>query len=183
MTHLRAGRRRALAAGLGLALAGAARSAPSEKPTYVVRPWDASRPAPELDLADLDGRRHRLPAFADRVVLLNFWATWCEPCRAEMPSLESLALREIGNGLVVLAVNYKEGAEKIRGFLKASPFRPPILLDTDGDCAISWTPKVFPTTVVVARGTRPVASVVGDLDWTGPVARSLVDPLLARRHG
>jgi thiol-disulfide isomerase/thioredoxin len=167
---------------LGAARPAAAASSP-EKPSHVLKPWDPARPVPELDLLDLDGRRHRLAPLADRVVLLNFWATWCEPCRAEMPSLSNLALREIASGLVVLAVNYKEPAEKIRHFLKANPFRPPVLLDTDGDCSIAWTPKVFPTTVVIGRGARPVTSVIGDLDWTGPVARSLLDPLLAKRHG
>lgn len=161
----------------------AARAAPPEKPSHVLKPWDPARPVPELDLPDLAGRRHTLAQVADRVVLLNFWATWCQPCLAEMPSLEALALREIAGGLTVLAVNYKEPAEKIRSFLKANPYRLPILLDADGDASIAWTPRVFPTTVILARGTRPVTSVVGDLDWTGPVARGLIDPLLAKRHG
>ncbi|HZV91924.1 MAG TPA: TlpA disulfide reductase family protein [Caldimonas sp.] len=135
---------------------------------------------PALDLADLDGHRWRLSELAGKVVLLNFWATWCEPCRAEIPSLDALARQERSRGLVILAVNYRETATVIRGFLERTPYRATVLLDADGDAASEWTPRVFPTTVLVDRLGRPVSSVLGDLDWRGAQARDLVDPLLGR---
>jgi thiol-disulfide isomerase/thioredoxin len=132
---------------------------------------------PGLDLADLDGKRWTLSALAGRVVLLNFWATWCEPCRIEMPSLNALA-RQHGD-LVILAVNYKESAEVIHGFLEHMTYKATILLDADGDAATEWTPRIFPSTVLIGRNGRPTATVLGDLDWTGAAARELIEPLLA----
>ena len=69
----------------------------------------------------------------------------------EMPSLEAMAARRRREGVVVAAVNYKEAPEVIRGFLERSPFEPPILLDSDGDATVAWTPRVFPSTVLVGR--------------------------------
>lgn len=166
-----------LAAVAAAALPGAARAA------YLVRAWPEGKAAPALVLADMDGKAWNLAALKGQPVLLNFWASWCEPCRAEMPSLELLARRHARAGLVVLAVNYKEAAPVIKRFLDASPFSLPILLDRDGAAAAAWTPRVFPTTVLIDRHGTPRHSVLGDLDWTGPAARELIEPLLlAKPH-
>jgi thiol-disulfide isomerase/thioredoxin len=166
---------------LGGALGGAAAVVwPAlSRAAHVVRPWPADRPAPALELNDLDGKPWRLAALKGRPVLLNFWATWCEPCRAEMPSLERLAARHERAGLVVLAVNFKEPVPTIRRFLELQPSTLTVLLDTDGDAASAWTPRVFPTTVLIDRSGRPRQSVLGDLDWSSGVAHDLVEPLLA----
>ena len=157
-----------------LALPGLVRAA------HVVRPWPADKPAPALALTDLDGKAWNLADLKGRPVLLNFWASWCEPCRAEMPSLELLATRHERAGLVVLSVNYKEPVATIRHFLEALPFSLPILLDSDGEAAAAWTPRVFPTTVLIDRSGAPQHSVIGELDWMGGTAREMLGPLLAR---
>ncbi len=164
----------ALAAGAALALPGRARA------EHVVRPWPAGKAAPPLNLTDLDGKAWSLAALKGQPVLLNFWATWCGPCRAEMPSLELLATRHARAGLVVLSVNYKEPVATIRRFLETLPLSLPILLDTDGAAASAWTPRVFPTTVLIDRHGVPRSSVVGELDWMAGTAQALVEPLLAR---
>jgi thiol-disulfide isomerase/thioredoxin len=170
---------------LGLSLAALAASAVpgAARAAYLVRPWPEGKPAPVFELTDLDGRAWNLNALKGRMVMLNFWATWCEPCRAEMPSLELVANRHERAGLVVLAVNYKEGASVIKRFLDQRPFSLPILLDRDGAAAGAWTPRVFPTTVLIDRHGTPRHSVLGDLDWMGPEARELIEPLLlAKPH-
>ena len=163
-----------LAVAAALALPGIARAA------HVVKPWPAGRPTPPLALTDLDDKAWSLAGLKGRPVLLNFWATWCEPCRAEMPSLELLATRHERAGLAVLAVNYKEAPPAIKHFLELLPFSLPILLDRDGDAASNWTPRVFPTTVLIGRDGVPRQSVIGELDWMAGTARELVEPLLAR---
>jgi len=170
-------RRHALAA---LAAIGAGFGSLDAKAANIVRPWAADKPVPRLELTDLDGKRWSLAALRGQVVVLNFWATWCEPCRAEMPSLELLAQRHEHNGVVVLAVNYQEPIPAIRRFLQAQPVTLPILLDRDGEAAIAWTPRVFPSTVLIDRAGQPRHVVLGELDWTGAAARDLVDPLVAR---
>ncbi len=169
-------RRQALAASLAAAAVftwpGAARGA------HTVRLWPAGRPTPALNLTDLDGKAWTLAALKGRPVLLNFWASWCEPCRAEMPSLELLATRHEQAGLVILAVNYQEAPPTIRRFLETLPFSLPILLDRDGDAASAWTPRVFPTTVLIDRSGSARSSVIGELDWMGGPARAMVEPLL-----
>ena len=169
-------RRRLLAGSLAvtaLAWAGSARAA------HVVRPWPAGKPTPALALTDLDGKAWSLAALKGRPVVLNFWASWCEPCRAEMPSLELLQTRHEKAGLVVLSVNYQEPPPKIRRFLDTLPFSLPILLDREGEAAAAWTPRVFPTTVLIDRSGAARHSVIGELDWMGDTARGLIEPLLA----
>jgi thiol-disulfide isomerase/thioredoxin len=165
---------------LSLAAAAAAALSDPARAEHVVRPWPAGRVAPPLTLTDLDGRAWDLAALKGQPVLLNFWATWCGPCRAEMPSLELLAARHERAGLVVLSVNYKEPVATIRRFLQTLPITLPILLDADGDAASVWTPRVFPTTVLIDRNGTPRSSVIGELDWMDSTARDLVEPLLVR---
>ncbi len=146
---------------------------------HVVRAWPPGRPPPPLDVDDLGGRRWRLEALAGQVVVLNFWASWCEPCRLEMPSLDAMAARRRREGVVVAAVNYKEAPDVIQRYLERAPFRSPVLLDSDGDATVAWTPRVFPSTVLVGRDGVPVHVVVGELDWEGAEAGALLDPLVA----
>lgn len=173
-------RRRALCAG---AAAVAGLGAPALcRAAHVVRPWPGARPTPPLDLAGLDGRRWRLEPSASRVVVLNFWATWCEPCRTEMPSLQAMATRRRRDGVTVIAVNYKEPAEVVQQFFARVPFKVPVLLDADGEATAAWTPRVFPSTVLVGRDGQPALTVLGDLDWDGEEARQLLDPLVAQQR-
>jgi thiol-disulfide isomerase/thioredoxin len=153
------------------AMASAARAA------YQVRPW--TQPTPPLVLSDLNGKTWDLAALQGRAVLLNFWATWCDPCREEMPSLEALAKRHEADSLTVLMVNYRESAPSIKRFLERVPLRLPVLLDSDGSAARAWTSRVFPTTVLIDRTGRPRHQVVGAVDWQGDEARQWLRDLLA----
>lgn len=133
--------------------------------------WPKGRATPPLALPALDGSSWRLADAKGRVVALNFWASWCEPCRAEMPSLEQAAVRHAAAGLVVVAVNFKESEAAIRRFLERTPVGLPIVRDGDGTTTRGWEVRIFPTTVLVGRDGRARYSVVGEVDWNaGPGA-------------
>lgn len=175
-------RREVLATSLGLTLGalsviglpGLANAA------HVVQRWAQGKLTPQLNLTDLEGNTWNLAALQGQVVVLNFWASWCEPCRAEMPSLELLATRHERRGLTVLAVNFKETVPAIKRFLEIAPVSLPILLDPDGASAGAWTARMFPSTVLIDRNGIARTTVVGELDWMGPVARDLIEPLVAQ---
>lgn len=142
-----------------------------------VQRWPRAQATPLFELADATGKTWRLADFKGRVVVLNFWASWCEPCRTELPQLQQLASQD-PNTVVVLAVNYKEEPGKVQRFIQDNSLTLPIPLDRDGRMAQAWTPRIFPTTVVVDRHGRARWKVVGEFDWTSDAARQLLDPLI-----
>ena len=168
------GRRRWLA----LAALAALPAAALPVPVPLRRPWPTGRATPELSLPGLDGTPWTLAAQRGRVVALNFWASWCEPCRAEMPSLAALAQRHERDGLVVVAVNHKEGVGTIRAYTERVPVDLPILRDADGRAARAFDARVFPTTVLVGRDGRAAFSVVGEADWSTDPVRQWVAAML-----
>ena len=144
---------------------------------FDVTPWPARQAAPPLQARDLHGQRWDLASLRGKAVLINFWASWCAPCLVEMPSLQALARRHGPEQLVVLAVNFKESAPTAQRFVQRTGLDLPVLLDPAGAIARQWKVKVFPTTVLVAADGRVHALVRGELDWTGPQAAALVEPL------
>jgi thiol-disulfide isomerase/thioredoxin len=166
-----------LAGGLLLAAAPHVRATDAPQP----RPWPAGKPVPPLALPAHEGPAIDLAGLRGQVVVLNFWASWCEPCREELPSLELLATRHAGQGLAVLLVNFRETDRAIRRFLEAQALSLPILRDGDGGAAKDWGVRIYPTTFVVDRQGRVVFSVIGEVDWAGTAARAWLAPLLAAR--
>ncbi len=134
----------------------------------LLRPHPRPRPAPPLRLDDLDGRPHDLAAAAGRVVLVNFWATWCPPCVEELPSLQRLADRLGPEGLVVLTVDVGETAAQVRRFLADKAVRFPVLLDPEGAAFKRWEAYAFPTTLILDRRHRIRYAVFGALAWDAP---------------
>jgi thiol-disulfide isomerase/thioredoxin len=116
-------------------------------------------------LPTLDGNPWKLSEQAGQVVLLNFWATWCEPCRAEMPALQRLSARYAQAGLQVLAVNFRESPDTVRRFVANTGMGLPVLMDADGAAAKSLGIGIFPTTVLVDRRGRIRFTVTGECAW------------------
>jgi len=141
--------------------------------------WPARAAAPAWNAADLEGRGWDSQAVRGRAVLLNFWASWCEPCRSEMPTLQQLAEFHGVQRLAVLAINFKEPQASAARFARNTALSLPVLLDPQGTVAKAWGVKVFPTTVLIDRNGQPRWRVRGEMDWTGREAQALVDGLLA----
>jgi thiol-disulfide isomerase/thioredoxin len=129
-----------------------------------LQPWRGG-PAPELVLQALDGPAHRLADYRGRVVLVNFWATWCEPCRDEMPSMQRLKEKLAGRPFAVLAVNLDEPEARIRTFLSRMKVDFTVLLDPGRAAAKSWNARILPASYLVGPDGRIRYSVVGELDW------------------
>ncbi len=165
-----------------VALSGAAGMLPhaSAWANFEARPWPAGQRLPPLQALDLEGKAWRLSELRGRAVIINFWASWCEPCRAEMPTLQQVAEIYGPDKLVVLAVNYKESPVKAAQFAKVTGLSLPVLLDPAGDIARQWDVRVFPSTMLIDAGGKPVVRIRGEVDWSGAEAEKLIAPLLKR---
>lgn len=178
MLHSLPSRRRFLQTTLAVAspaLPGLASAKVEADSPHVVSSW--AGPLSALSLVDTTGKTWRPADLKDRAVLLNFWASWCEPCRAEMPTLAQVAELYGPDKLLVLTINFKQSASRALQFAKNSGFTLPVLLDIDGRVAQQWSVKVFPTTLTVNRHGQPQQRVQGQLDWTGAAAEKLITRL------
>jgi thiol-disulfide isomerase/thioredoxin len=133
-------------------------------------PWTGGA-TPELRARTLDGSPIDLRAMRGRVVVVNFWATWCAPCVAEMPSLDRLR-RKLD--VEVVAVNFQENAARIVPFLAQMGVSLPVVRDHDGSIRSAWRVAVFPSTFVVAADGRIAFIAIGEVDWDDPTIQALV---------
>lgn len=140
-------------------------------------PVDTAPPA-ALELKDLSGRVHRLADYRGQVVIINFWATWCEPCRAEMPSIAKLRTRFVDRPFAVLAVNVDEPEARIEKFLAAMPLNFPILVDGGRKATKGWKVRVLPASFVIGPNGRVRYVVTGELDWNAPAIAERIAKLL-----
>ena len=169
-------RRGLLQTSLGVALvllAGAAQA----QIGFEVQPWPAHKAPPLQAGIDANGKPLLLKDLRGQALVINFWATWCEPCREEMPSLALLAQSQSGK-LRVLAVNFKESPAAVNQFVATTSLTIPAVRDPDGALARAWGIRVFPSTVLVGADGKVQSVVRGALDWHGDAAARLIAPLL-----
>jgi thiol-disulfide isomerase/thioredoxin len=134
---------------------------------------------PPLALATLAGQRLDLRALRGKLVLVNFWASWCPPCVHEMPSMQRLKDKLAGRPFEILAVNMGETERDIRAFLDAKVrIDFPVLLDPDGRTLKAWKVFVFPTSYVLDADGRIRLGVFGEIDWDSPATVQQLHGLL-----
>jgi thiol-disulfide isomerase/thioredoxin len=163
--------------GVGV-LAWLASAADAQEPSRFI-PW--TRQTPPLALKDLTGRTVSLDDSRGKVVLVNFWATWCEPCREEMPSMHALQQRLAGQPFDVLAVNYGESPSRVKDFLARERLAITVLLDPGQQAARAWRVRVLPGSFLVGQDGRVRFSIIGELDWASEEAVKVVTGLLGPR--
>lgn len=137
--------------------------------------------APEFTLPSSDGRTVSLKAYRGKVVFINFWATWCVPCRLEMPAMERLHKAYRKKGLVVLGVNLMEGRKEVRAFMDELGLSFPALLDGDGSVGFSYGIRPIPATYLVDQDGKVLWRVQGVREWDSPAAREYFDELLDQK--
>jgi thiol-disulfide isomerase/thioredoxin len=153
---------------------------PAPELSFELTKLDAPIPAPNFSLEDMDGQRHSLSDYRGKVVMLNFWATWCPPCRREIPSMESI-YRDLGkSGFVVLAVNEFEEPDHVFAYTGQLSVFPtfPILFDRDSAISQEYKVKGLPTTVLIDKRSRIVYRAIGGRDFDHPEVRKIVRDLL-----
>jgi peroxiredoxin len=144
----------------------------------------AGQPAPGFTLATLDGGMASTEDHRDKLVILNFWATWCQPCTLEMPSLEALWSRYRNRGLVVIAVSVDRGTPRalLEPYVRTLKLTFPILLDPDSKTSQRWRVTAIPATFIVRPGGDVAGMVTGAREWNSDEMRALVERLLPQGH-
>ena len=122
-----------------------------------------------MGLKDLQGK----------VVFLNFWATWCGPCRDEMPSMEALYTQYKDKGLEIIAVNVRESSKEVLAFMNEYSLSFPAVLDSDGRVSNSYGIQAIPTSFIIDREGKIITRLVGSIDWDTPEIRAAIESLLA----
>lgn len=137
--------------------------------------------APAFSLPDLSGKTIKLVEFRGTLVLLNFFATWCVPCRDEMPGMERLYRAHREAGLVVAAVNFQESAKTVRPFVRELKLSFPIILDGEGIVSREYGVRALPVTFLIGRDGNIVWRAMGGRDWESAQARRYFAQLVARK--
>ena len=140
------------------------------------------RQAPSFELPDRQGQMHGLSDYRGQVIFLNFWASFCAPCREEMPSMESLVRQYQPQGMTMIAISQDQGWADVdqfmNSFLPGQRSAMTVLLDDDSAVAHSFGTELLPETYIIDRRGVIVARFVGDYDWTRPEVKQIIEGLL-----
>jgi len=168
-----------LAGGLLLAIASLAQADP-----FAALGIDTPKvrlPAPQFNLATLDGDNKRLSDYQGKVILLNFWATWCAPCREEMPGMQTLYKKYKDQGLVIAAVSADQGkVENVESFANKLALTFPILMDANGDVRNRYEVVGLPMSYLIGRDGKMSGRIIGIKAWDSPEAFALIEHLLTQ---
>jgi thiol-disulfide isomerase/thioredoxin len=135
-------------------------------------------PSSDFSLPLLDGKTQSLSGLEGRVIFLNFWATWCPPCREEMPAMETLYRRFKDGGLEFLAVNIQEGQKDVESFTRDFGLTFPVALDSSGKVSQIYGIRAIPTTYIIDRKGGIIATAVGGRPWDSADMIAAFDLLL-----
>ena len=119
-----------------------------------------------------------LSGLKGKVVFLNFWASWCGPCREEMPSMEALYNQYRDKGLEIIAVNIQESNEQVLAFMKTNGLSFPAALDSDGKVSATYGIQAIPASFIIDREGKIIARKVGSINWNTPKVRAAMERVL-----
>jgi thiol-disulfide isomerase/thioredoxin len=139
----------------------------------------AATPAPAMQAQTLEGAAKPLADYRGKLVLLNFWASWCPPCLREMPSMERLRLKMAGRPLEIVALNSAETAEEVNAYLSTMKLGFPVLLDPDGSNTRRWKVFALPTSFLLDADGRVRYVLTGPIEWDEAEAVQIIESMLA----
>jgi thiol-disulfide isomerase/thioredoxin len=145
-----------------------------------LRPYRAHPQPNPITLASADNRRYNIHDYQGKVSVINFWATWCRPCREEIPSLNRLRRLMHGKPFQLISINYAEGAATIKAFLKDVRVDYPVLLDNTGEVSSQWNVIAFPSTFVIGSDGKIHYGVNAAIDWDAPDVVRVLEGLLPK---
>ncbi|MBI5143042.1 MAG: TlpA family protein disulfide reductase [Nitrospirae bacterium] len=168
-----------VAAGLLLALASCQKASQTDAPATpaLARVATVGQPAPDFTLRDLQGGVHRLSALKGNVVFVNFWATWCPPCRSEMPDMQTLnnEMAAAGKPFQMLAILYNTEPQLGANFVTRYGYKFPVLLDPANEASQAYGITGVPETYIVDKNGILREKFLGPLPWNSPEAKAMLN--------
>jgi thiol-disulfide isomerase/thioredoxin len=149
----------------------------------ILQPMKDAAPTPDFSLTNAEGKKISLKDFRGKTLFLNFWATWCEPCREEMPAMENLYQEYKNNNFIVLAVNVKDRRQEALAFVKELKLTYPIAFDPNAEVASLYGAWGLPTTYIIGPKGEGLARGWGPAEWYSPASRNLFKELLEQKNG
>jgi len=140
-----------------------------------------SSPTPDFTFPDPGGKKVSLKDFRGKLVMLNFWATWCVPCREEMPTMERLYQEFKNKGFVIVAVDVKDKKTAALAFIKELKLTYPVVFDPEGEVGLLYGAWGLPATYLIGPKGEGLARMWGPADWYSPGARTLIQALLSQK--
>ena len=132
----------------------------------------------DVTLPDLNGRQVRLPDFKGKVIFLNFWTTWCPPCREEMPAMEKLHRWLKHKAFIMVAIDMQEPASKVEAFFKEYKLTFMALLDSSGEVGLLFGIRSIPTTLILDKNGMIIGIAIGPRDWADKKSIALFEYLI-----
>ncbi len=167
-----------ITATLSCSLAWAQSKVDYKKAIPIMQPMKDKAPTPDFDLATPDGKKISLKSFRGKVVLLNFWASWCVPCREEMPAMEKLYQEYKDKNFVILAVAVKDRKQDAIDFVKELKITYPVALDPEAQVGNLYGAWGLPATYLIGTKGEGLARGWGPAEWYSPAARQLIKDLV-----
>ncbi len=144
-------------------------------------PIKGDKKAPDFSLQDLNGKKFSLNQFKGKVIFINFWATWCGPCKEEMPSMEVLHQQFKGKNFVLLAVSVDYGGQQlVKEFINKYQYTFPVLIDPKCKTLDLFQVKGIPATFLIDKNWKLLGKAIGPKDWRSPEVASLINLLIQK---
>jgi thiol-disulfide isomerase/thioredoxin len=145
-----------------------------------LKPYRAQPQPNAISLRSADNRHYKISDYTGKVSVINFWATWCRPCREEIPSLNRLRTAMRGKPFQLISINYAENAATVKAFLKQVKVEYPVLLDSHGQTSANWNVIAYPSTFVIGSDGKIDYGVNAAIEWDAPEVIRLLESLMPK---